>query len=281
MKTIKSLLRGCLPLVLTPLSLLAADQEYLSLPIHVSQGIFYFDPTVRLQDQQVELAWQTAPKPPKGLGYYAQYLFAFENDVVGYMGLQWDNQGKKAIFSVWDQPGQITALPEEGCKRFGHEGSGASCITPYNWPMHDLHTLHLFSLGTTSHGERWQVTVNNSSLSQPAVVGTLTLQNSKGFTGYGKLKTTSYATLEYYGSARMTCETLPVLAIRWQGPYANSRQLAAQSVKVNYPTMKGKSLDPPRGCPNVSVKVPSRNQLLLSAGGDTRQELQKGSKIRW
>ncbi|MBF0584226.1 MAG: DUF3472 domain-containing protein [Magnetococcales bacterium] len=245
------------------------------LPFHTSRGDYTFPTAGPFHDLDIHLTWQEVSKPPAGLGYYAMFAFYFQNKTVGYTGLQWDNEGKKAIFSIWDASGSAgSAVPEGQCKRFGHEGSGAQCIVPYEWQQGREYLLKIRPVGRTAGGEQWQSLIRELTTGRESVIGTLTMQDSGGYVGYGHLSGKGVSVLEYYGSAHLeACSSLPVVVLSWRGPFANDRQLRAKGVSLSYSQQES--------CTNSNLLSPGRGQMEQRAGGETQRLTPNRQQVEW
>src|SRR5262249_9370340 len=80
-----------------------------------------------------EPASRPGQAPPAYLHSY-QFHFNAAGSDGGYIGLQKDSQGMRAIFSVWGATG-ATCSPVPGaiCRPFGGEGTGYQTMVPYTW----------------------------------------------------------------------------------------------------------------------------------------------------
>ncbi|MEO5341682.1 MAG: DUF3472 domain-containing protein [Magnetococcus sp. MYC-9] len=252
-----------------------ASVHALSLPYHSSRGDYAFPAEGPFYNLDMHLTWQEVGPPPSGLGYYAMFMFYFQNRAGGYTGLQWDGGGKKAIFSVWDQAGTLdSTVPEGSCKRFGHEGSGAQCIIPYPWVAGREYLLAVRVLNRTETGERWQSVVRDLTSGQETVIGRIELKDTPGYVGYGRLTGKGVNVLEYYGNAKIDdCRSLPVVALGWRGPFADERRLRAKEVHLAYSSRAE--------CTNSNVASPGSGQLEQRAGGETRRLTVGGQRLQW
>ncbi len=245
-----------------------------SLPLHSSRGDYSFPVDGPFFNLEMHLTWREVAQPPPGLGYYAMFAFYFQNKAVGYTGLQWDNDGKKAIFSIWDASKEtVGSVPEGACQRFGHEGSGAQCIVPYPWEKGREYLLRVKVLDRTAGGERWQSVIQDLTTGRETVTGVITVKDSPGYIGYGRLTGKGVSVLEYYGHARMDdCQALPVVVLGWRGPFADERRLRAKAVHLSYSAQSA--------CTNSNLVSPGMGQVEQQAGGRT-QRLTPDQWVRW
>lgn len=257
------------------LLLVATPAHAFRLPIHTSRGSYSFPVEGPFYNLDVHLIWREVHKPPSGLGYYAMFAFYFQNKAIGYTGLQWDEGGKKAIFSIWDaKESPESARPEGTCKRFGHEGDGAQCIIPYTWEAGREYLLGIRPVEKTASGERWQSSVRDLITGRETVIGVIALQDNAGHTGYGHLVGRGINVLEYYGHAKLDdCQALPVVVVDWRGPFADERRLRAKEVHFSYSDKAE--------CKNSTVASPGTGQVQQRAGGRTERLTPDGKRIHW
>ncbi|MEO5364430.1 MAG: DUF3472 domain-containing protein [Magnetococcus sp. DMHC-8] len=268
-------LPGMVRLVLFIHLLVATPAAAFQLPIHSSSGSYTFPVDGPFYNLDVHLTWREVSKPPPGLGYYAMFAFYFQNRVVGYTGLQWDGDGKKAIFSIWDaKESPESARPEGKCKRFGHEGNGAQCIIPFAWETGREYLLGIRPVERTTGGERWQSVVRDLLTGRETVIGVIQLRDNAGHVGFGHLTGKGINVLEYYGHAKLEeCKALPVVVLDWRGPFADERRMRAKDVHFSYPAKSG--------CLNSSVASPGTGQVQQRAGGHTERLTPEGKRIHW
>ena len=81
-----------------------------TIPVHHAYVNYYGDVRGEIYNHDIHLTWNKDPDASQ-MGYYSMYAFYFQNNVIGYMGLQKDKHGKKAIFSIWDKPNAVSATP--------------------------------------------------------------------------------------------------------------------------------------------------------------------------
>jgi len=191
---------------------------------------YHFEPTSVLDDLGMFVTWEMAPE----FGWiYPAFNFSFEVQQGGYIGLQLVGNERKAIFSIWDLPGQpdsAIAVVAHGV-RFGNEGEGAKCLIDFNWEAGREYCLQVASIETTSEGVFWEGTIHDAVSGDTTVIGRILLKNSMGFAGYGKLRPCAYTFVEYFNGP-MTCENQPHSQVRWRGPMANGGAILASKANV-------------------------------------------------
>lgn len=151
--------------------------------------------------------------------------------------------GKKAIFSVWDVAGHESAKPiSANCQRFGHEGSGTSCIIPFAWKAGREYKLRVWVLDSNSAGQNWGAWVVDYLTGEETLIGAVTLMNTGGRQGYGGLTGNTTSVLEFYGSSgenEVACNELPDFGVTWNGPFSNDASQVPKSSRVAYRTGVG------------------------------------------
>ncbi|MBF0310136.1 MAG: hypothetical protein HQL56_11470 [Magnetococcales bacterium] len=275
-----------LPLLpfLTVLPLAAQEEGAIRLPIHSSRAHFKLDASGPFYQQEIVLTWKEVPPPAGDIGYYAMYAFDFANKVTGYMGLQWDKRGKKAIFSIWDEPDTITSNPEGNCRRFGHEGNGASCIQPLDWIAGESYRLWVRRVESLPWGERWQAGVTAVSSGKSFVTGSIALKNGAAGKGYGGLTPGGITVLEYYGTLpeKAVCAMLPPVEIAWSGPFVTEGvAVSPLSTRVEYPKRSGTRQNKAPPCHNSTVAVQPGYVTIQTAGGQTRRITPADTRFEW
>ncbi|MBF0284076.1 MAG: hypothetical protein HQL51_06410 [Magnetococcales bacterium] len=261
----------------------AAPAHALRLPIHMSYGYYEMAKPGPFDELTITLRWRKAPPPPKKMGYYAMFMFYFENKKGGYTGLQWDNDGTRAIFSLWDEPGKPSAQPEAGCRRFDHEGSGAMCLTPFEWTLDREYRLQVRRLPEAEQdgrGVRWRGSVVDLFNGKETVIGTIRLgEDAKG---HGGLSAKSTTVTEYYGRGDPSCAELPPLAVDWTGPFAQGGLVGAKKVRTWYPQRSAKPGEkPPENCPNADVSSPAIDRVEHRVGGSTPRVTPHDKTFKW
>lgn len=206
------------------------------MPVALVHTWYAFEQPGPFTDLDIFLTWQNEPVVNSHTGVYAGFGFWFENGVVAYFGTQIDGDGKKAIFSIWDvDTTKITTTPTWNCKRFDHEGAGTQCIIAYNWIAGHEYRLRLVHKGRDHHMERWQTSIMDMTNHIETPVGVIELSDTRGYSGYGLIsaKTKFVNWIEYYGHEQ-DCAALPLVRVRWRGPYANDMQFTASRATATF-----------------------------------------------
>lgn len=238
-------------------------------------------PVSGFYNYDMHLRWLKEPDVTR-MGFYAQFYFSFQVGTGGYMGLQQDrDQGKKAIFSVWDVAGRQTATPAAAsCKRFGHEGTGTSCIIPFAWKAGHEYKLRVWRLAgnPSTSSEQWGGWVIDYTNGDETLIGVVEVANSAGYAGYGGLTGDTTTTLEYYGGNGtdngVACNQLPYFGATWNGPFANNGTLLPRSAVANYHTGIGTAC-----ANNVNTSANAPFSFTSEAGGSVRMKTNEGGAL--
>ncbi|GEM_PF-6542841 len=170
-------------------------------------------------------------------GIYPAFNFVFQNGVGGYMGTQTDSNGKRALFSIWDDAdNSMSAVPvSSNCKRFGGEGTGAQCPLDYPWIAGREYLLRLWELNPVTGGDLWGAWIQDRVTLASTFIGAIQLNNSRGYQGYGWLQNRTSVFLERYISAPPgVCSLQPSAKVTWRGPYANNYDTMAVGAVIAY-----------------------------------------------
>lgn len=225
-------------------ALMSLAVHAVTLPVH-HQYVWHQTPSNNdVYNYDMHVVWHQEPESSM-MGFYAQFAFYFQNGAIGYMGLQKDSSGKKAIFSIWDADAQTFAggvVPP--CARFDHEGAGASCITPFNWQPGREYKLRVWRIGVPSPAgkEQWGGWVIDYATGEETLIGIIEVDNHRGLSGYGSLSGSTVATMENYqwGSQReFGCSQMPYFSASWFGPFANNGSRQAVQATPSFNTTVG------------------------------------------
>lgn len=207
-----------------------------TLPVH-HQYVRHATPSQNdIYNYDMHITWNYDPDTSL-MGFYSQFAFWFENGVVGYMGLQTDPQGKKAIFSIWDaNTHTLSHAMVPSCTRFGHEGTGTSCIIPFEWQAGREYKLRVWKLRDRSDTGKaqWGGWVIDYATGEETLIGVVEVDNDGDREGYGNLNGSTVATMENYQASALRqygCADQPSFQVTWFGPISNNgSRHAVQSV---------------------------------------------------
>jgi hypothetical protein len=224
---------------------------------------------------EIYLTW--LDRPSENVGIYAAFTFGFEAGQGGYMGLQRDGSLPKdrAIFSIWSINDQsqtsscvstdfnATDLINCGNRTNSQSGEGnfGQALGMYAWKTGTEYRLRVESVGTDSSGELWRGSVTDMSTNVATEIGTIHLDDVKGFKGYGKLNPKAAVFLEYYYGHSGYCDDKNVFSrVMWRGPYINGK--LADRGYTWYPIK----------CMYTRQYSPEKGVIVHEAGGTTAWE---------
>lgn len=210
-------------LLTVSLSATPSHAATVNLPVATAHTVYGFKESGPFYNIDLFVKWENDPDVTNA-GVYAGNMFYFQNGVGGYFGTQKDKNTKKAIFSIWDTGTTVsTAIPNgaDACVRFGHEGSGTSCIIPYNWIAGREYRLRIWVLNRVNNATAWGGWIQDTTTGIETMIGTILLKDSSGYQGYGSLSASGISFTEHYGFGSLSCSALPRAKITWRGPYAN------------------------------------------------------------
>ncbi|MEM4359431.1 MAG: hypothetical protein QXT45_02770 [Candidatus Bilamarchaeaceae archaeon] len=183
---------------------------------------------------EIYLTWLI--RPPENVGIYAAFTFSFEAGQGGYIGLQRDGSLPKdrAIFSIWSINDSShtahcvsTGFNESdilNCEEGETEGNFGQALGMYDWVPGREYRIRVESIGTDEKGELWRGTITDMRSNVTTEIGTIHLDNVKGYIGYGKLRPNTAVFLEYYYGHSGYCDENNVHSmVMWRGPYINGK----------------------------------------------------------
>lgn len=231
-------------------------------------------------NQDMHLTWHQ--EPVNGWGMYAMYWFTFQAGQGGYTGLQKTtdpSRPKTAIFSIWDVAGRQTAMPVAGtaCVRFGHEGTGTSCIIAFNWKPDTEYKMRVWKLdgGTSTSSETWGAWVIDVKTMEETSIGRIELLNANNQIGYGNLNPQGMQSVtEFFaGPASADCTNLPTFDVTWKGPFGNNASINPTQAIGSYQTGVGTSCAQANHVSNAPFSVAQEN------GAQVQRTTPQGSSL--
>lgn len=155
------------------------------------------------------LSVQVDPAPTAGQ-LYPTYFFShqvgFDNGVGGYIGIQEDSNGKRAIFSIWDAvSSECSTVAGATCQAFLNECShappcGQQTLIPYNWTAPKNYATYIVRMSP----DRWAGYIHDQTANTWTLVGIITVPS-----GWGDLGWWSVSWIEWYGAHPTTCPGFP------------------------------------------------------------------------
>ncbi len=173
------------------------------------------------------------PRPAAGQvsqSYFYASQFAFTDGTVGYIGIQTDARGKRAVFSIWDATGaSCSAVAGAICQRFDGEGEGWQTMIPYNWVAGHSYRTRVWAVRTDASGEWWLGAIIDDTLGTEAIIGSIHVP-----IGRGRLSGHITTWTEWYGPHVTACNQLPISVIFFGPPRANGGTVYAGSARNWY-----------------------------------------------
>ncbi len=126
----------------------------------------------------------------------------------GYIGLQVDSNGRRAIWSWWGASGcSSSSVTGATCQYFYENGGGHQLVIPYNWTAGRTYKLRMWFLQNNANGtSTWGGWVSDESTGAEHHIGNMHVPQSFGWLD------SSINWIEWYGGHRDTCADIPGIA---------------------------------------------------------------------
>jgi len=161
------------------------------------------------------------PLPSSGQVYPAYFFsnqFTFVGGQGGYIGLQKDANGKRAIFSIWETNGvQCSGVAGAICRPFSGEGVGHQTMIPFNWQAGRSYRMRVWVAGTDAGGEWWVGAVQDTTTGVETQIGLIRVPFGRGWLGNWVS-----TWVEWYGAQVSDCGQLPGATTYFGAPWANA-----------------------------------------------------------
>jgi hypothetical protein len=157
--------------------------------------------------------------------YATQWYSANNLSVGGYMGLQTDGQGKKAIFSWW---GGINGHGPGISRAFSGEGSGWQNIIPYEWQALHSYKLSVNQSSSTSTGLWFTATVHDVQSNVSSTIGSIEIPSS-----FGGIYQYINNFVEWYAPTQVACANYPLSDVTFSAP--RGREQAGLATRIAAP----------------------------------------------
>lgn len=158
--------------------------------------------------------------------FYAHQFFAAvdpEGDNGGYIGIQTDAAGKRAVFSWWGAvDGACSEVVGAECRMGFEDRPVYQTAIPYNWQAHHYYTLTVWRLSVGRSTTRWLGAISDNG-GPGTNVGYIDTPNEFGGLGPG-----SVSWIEWYGGTGVSCSQFPKALVYFERPSVNANQLYAQ-----------------------------------------------------
>lgn len=189
-----------------------------TVPNQPADGFFNIDTTIFPSNEPAPGPGQVQPWL-----FYSSQFGIVGSGVGGYIGIQKDPNGKRAIFSIWNANGaQCAPLPGALCRPFTGEGDGYQTLVPYNWVAGRHYRTRVWVLSSDASGEWWIGEVKDETTGIAQVIGYIRVPSHwKWLDGY----VVNWA--EWYGPKPATCSQVPRWMVYFSPPRANGGALAA------------------------------------------------------
>lgn len=120
-----------------------------------------------------------------------------------YLGLQDTPNGRLAIFSVWNSPGDAVAGRGASCSTFGGEGEGWHCLAPYPWKTGHTYRYRVWQTASKPDGStQWVAAIDDVGTGKGQQIGYLWTAPNQGL-----LAPSSVSWIEDYGMESGHCAT--------------------------------------------------------------------------
>lgn len=158
-------------------------------------------------------------------GVYYAHQFGILKGSGGYIGLQKDAGGKRAIFSIWNAleaqgPGlgrPCGAFPPPCAGTFGGEGEGYQTMVPYAWQPGHYYRYRVWTTSSDARGTWWGGWIIDETAGTETLIGLIRVPPS-----WQWLDRVSYTWVEYYAANARTCSQLGYSVVHFDHPTGNA-----------------------------------------------------------
>jgi hypothetical protein len=164
--------------------------------------------------------------------YFYSSQFGIVDGDGGYIGIQTDGNGKRAIFSIWGANGaQCADVAGAICQPFTGEGDGYQTLVPYEWVPGHRYRTRVWALDSDADGDWWVGEVADLTAGTAQVVGYIRVPPV-----YQWLKSYIINWVEWYAPQAETCDQLPESAVLFGRPDGNAGGVSAGEPNNHYGT---------------------------------------------
>lgn len=168
------------------------------------------------------LSMQVEPTPTLGQvnpAYFFSHQMTIDNGEGGYIGLQKDSSGKRAIFSMWGATGaECSNVPGAVCQTFTNECGqppgvvcGYQTVVPYNWSAPNNYATYVVRL----EADRWGGYIYDQTANTWTLVGVVRVPSHWNDFGWW-----STSWIEWYAPHPTQCSQYPDANVYWYPPYS-------------------------------------------------------------
>ncbi len=137
--------------------------------------------------------------------YFYSSQFGIVTGDGGYIGIQKDANGKRAIFSIWGASAANCAdVPGAICRPFTGEGDGYQTMVPYAWVPGHRYRTRVWVQGSDADGDWWVGELGDVTAGTAEVVGYIRVPHA-----YQWLKSYVINWVEWYAPQAASCDQLP------------------------------------------------------------------------
>jgi hypothetical protein len=167
----------------------------------------------------LDIIIQPENEPDHRTAYYYAHQFGFVGPPGGYLGIQSDVNGERAIFSLWnslaaDGPG--VHVP------FGHEGSGHMTTIDFQWSQNRPYRLRVERGARDADGVWWSAFIDDVLAGTRQMIGTIKIPADRR-----GIDQTTYTWVEFYGPILERCEDYEYSKVAFAPPQANNGAITA------------------------------------------------------
>lgn len=163
-------------------------------------------------------------------GVFYAHQFALRQGSGGYIGLQKDKRGKRAIFSIWNAleaqgPGagrSCRTYPPPCAGTFDGEGEGYQTMIPYTWKPGHYYRYRVWTTSAGTRGTWWSGWIIDETEGTETMIGTIRVPAH-----WQWLDRVSYTWVEYFAANAKTCSELGYALVHFDRPSANAGESKA------------------------------------------------------
>lgn len=164
--------------------------------------------------------------------YFYSSQFGIVTGDGGYIGIQKDANGKRAIFSIWGASAANCAdVPGAICRPFTGEGDGYQTMVPYAWVPGHRYRTRVWVQGSDAAGDWWVGELGDVTTGTAQVVGYIRVPHA-----YQWLKSYVINWVEWYAPQAASCDQLPESTVLFGPPDGNGGGVHAGVPNNHYGT---------------------------------------------
>lgn len=228
--------------IIIPVMLFAAVGAYLLISSHAATNV---QPTGTYTSWNwpgqnfTSFDWQVTPGVDQSGpdSYFFSHQFGMVNGDGGYAGMQGDQNGKRAIFSIWQA---LAARGPEIAKPFGGEGEGYQTVINYNWTAGRTYSFRVQKGNADNDGTWWSATIKDNVTGVVSPIGDIKIPPA-----WGGLNYWSVVWIERYGYKLTSCDDIHHAMTSFTNFSANNGTV--------FPSSRNNHLSQPEACPGSRI----------------------------